>query len=354
VIHSVIMVGGSGTRLWPASRAKNPKQMMKVAGDESLLGGTMRRARELAGDSVILVATSQLADPMRKELPGLARDALIIEPEGRDTAACVGLAAVHVAARDPDGVMLVMPADHVVGPIDKFFTVAETAVHVADRERCLVSIGIVPRSPATGYGYVHRGDKIQGDFNAPAYTVKQFREKPDRATAQQYVDSGEYYWNSGIFAWRADVILKEIETHLPEHHARLRTIAESLDSAEVINKVYSEIPRISVDYGILEKAQKVAVVEADFDWDDVGCWSALAGHYEADDEGNAVKGQFLGIDSHNCIVDAQSGKLVVGVGIDDLVIVDTPDVLMVIPRSRDQEVKKAVEKLKALGKGKYL
>ena len=357
MIHPVIMVGGSGTRLWPASRAKSPKQLMKVEGDETLLGGTVARARAVSGGDVMLVATSRLAPPIRDAMPDLPEDALVVEPEGRDTAACVGLAAVHVAASDPEGVMLVLPADHIVGPMDKFVKVATTACEVADREKCLVSIGVVPRGPATGYGYVHRGQGIEGEFAAPSFRVQQFREKPNRATAEEYVASGEFYWNSGIFAWRADVILGEIEKHLPEHDARLKQIAEAMKAGtvdDVLGEAYAGMPRISVDYGILEKAEKVAVVEADFDWDDVGCWTALAGHLPTDGDGNAVRGEFLGLDAKNCVIDARPGKLVIGAGIEDLVVVDMDDVLLLVPRSRDQDVKKVVDKLKELGKTQYL
>jgi mannose-1-phosphate guanylyltransferase len=357
VIYSVIMVGGSGTRLWPASRAGSPKQMMKIADERTLLDTTVRRARAVSGERIILVATAQLAGLIREAMPDLPADALVIEPEGRDTAACVGLAAVHVASRDPDGVMVVMPADHVVGPLDRFAAIAAIAAELADRDRCLVTIGIVPRGPATGYGYIHRGEKLTGKFATDAYRVRRFREKPDRATAELYVASGEYYWNSGIFAWRADVILGEIASHLPEHDARLKRFAAAIGTgaeARVLGEVYGTIPRISIDYGILEKASSVAVVEADFDWDDVGSWSALAAHLPVDASGNAVRGQFLGIEARDCVVDVPEGKLVVGVGIQGLVVVDTGDVLLLIPRSRDQDVKKVVDRLKALGKTEYL
>ena len=218
MIYAVIMVGGAGTRLWPVSRRSRPKQMMKIASKESLLDATFARAKALAEDNVLVVATSGLADVIREDLPDLREEQLVLEPEGRDTAACIGLAAVHVMRRDPEAVMVVMPADHLIRPAEAFVAAARTAAEVAGRERCLVTIGVVPRSPATGYGYIHRGERIEGGFEPAAFRVAEFREKPDEQTAKRYVDSGEYYWNSGIFAWRADVILEVMAKQVPEHH----------------------------------------------------------------------------------------------------------------------------------------
>ncbi len=362
-IHAVIMVGGAGTRLWPVSRAARPKQMMKVGREESLLDGTYARAKALAGENVLVVGTAKLGKVIREDLPDLPEDRLILEPEGRDTAACVGLAAVHVARTSPDDVIVMLPADHIVEPTDAFVRVAKTAAAVASQERCLVSIGIVPKFAATGYGYVHRGEAVGAKdgtaFAAKAFRVRAFREKPGDETAKRYVDSGEYYWNAGIFAWTAGAILAEIEAQLPEHHARLSEIAAALGTPSeqrVVSKLYPEIPRISIDYGVMEKAKRVAVVEADFDWDDVGSWTAFAEHVERDADGNAVEGDFLGLDARECIVIGHGGKgkLVAAVGVEDLVIIDTPDALLVCPRSRDQDVKRVVAKLKELGRTELL
>jgi mannose-1-phosphate guanylyltransferase len=358
VIHGVIMVGGSGTRLWPVSRAKRPKQTMKVGSPDSLLVGSYARAKELAGEEAVLfVATEALGSVIRGEVPGLSDASLVLEPEGRDTAACIGLAAVHVLHRDPEGVMVVMPADHLIRPVDGFAAVAKAAADVAWKERSLVTIGIVPRGPATSFGYIHRGAKLGLEVGRPAHAVKGFREKPDAPTAREYVDSGEYYWNSGIFAWRADVILKEIEAHLPEHHARLMQIAEKIgtpEEAEVTRHVYHDIPKISIDYGVMERAEKVAVVEADFSWDDVGSWTAYAAHLKRDADGNDTEGEFIGIDCRDCIVVSPPGKPVAAVGIKDLVVIDTPDALFICPRSRDQDVKRIVAKLKEAGREELL
>jgi mannose-1-phosphate guanylyltransferase len=362
VIHGVIMVGGSGTRLWPVSRAKRPKQTMRIGSPDSLLVGSYARAKELASEgggegSVLFVATEALASVIRGEIPRLPSGSLLLEPEGRDTAACIGLAALHVLHRDPEGVMIVMPADHLISPVDGFVAVAKAAAEVAEKTRCLVTIGIVPRGPSTAYGYVHRGAKLDLEAGRPAYEVEGFREKPDAPTACEYVDSGEYYWNSGIFAWRADVILKEIESHLPEHHARLMQIAGKIgtpEETEVTRRVYHDIPKISIDYGVMERAESVAVVEADFSWDDVGCWTAYAAHLKRDADGNDVEGEFIGVDCRDCIVVSLPGKPVAAVGIEGLVVIDTPDALFICPRSRDQDVKRIVAKLKEAGREELL
>jgi len=327
-IHAVIMVGGAGTRLWPVSRAARPKQMMKVGREVSLLDGTYARAKALAGENVLVV----------------------------------GLAAVHVARSSPDDVIIMMPADQIIEPTDAFVRVGKTAAEVASQEKCLVTIGIVPKFAATGYGYVHRGEAVDlasGGAGAKAFRVRAFREKPDPDTAKSYVAGGEYYWNAGIFAWTAGAILKEIESHLPEHHAKLAEIAAAIGTANaqpVADKVYPTIPRISIDYGVMEKAERVAVVEADFEWDDVGSWTAFAEHVERDSGGNAVEGDFVGIDARECVVIGHGGKskLVAAVGVEGLIIIDTPDALLVMPRSRDQDVKKVVAKLRELGRTELL
>ena len=359
MIHAVIMVGGSGTRLWPVSRRKAPKQTMRIGGSDTLLGASYARGAAAAGPdgTVMFVATAELASVIRAHVPGLEADSLILEPEGRDTAACIGLAAVHVRRRDPDGVMLVLPADHLIAPLERFVEVARTAAEVADRERCLVTIGVKPRHPATGLGYIQRGEALEPRTAVPAYRVRGFKEKPNAATARAYVESGEYYWNSGIFAWRADVILAEMERHLPKHHECLQKIACALDDGggdKISCEVYGCIPRISIDFGIMEKAQALAVVEADFSWDDVGSWTAYAQHVRRDADGNAVDGSFVGVDARDNIIVAPKGKMVTAVGLEEHVVIDTPDALFICPRSRDQDVKKIVEKLREMGRADLL
>jgi len=357
MIWAVIMVGGTGTRLWPASRAARPKQTMKIAKDESLLAGTYSRAKALAGERVLVVATARLGELIRRELPTLPDGALVVEPEGRDTAACVCLAALHVSRRDPSGVMIVMPTDHIVEPVERFLAVARTAAAVAERERCLVTVGVPPRCPSTAYGYVRRGEPIAGEYERPVFRVAEFREKPDEPTAKEYIASGEYLWNSGVFAWRADVILEELARYLPRHHRRLVEASASFGGpceCDSLARAYAGIPRVSIDYGVLERAEKVAVVEADFHWDDVGSWTALAAHLPHDAHGNAVRGELVGIDVADCVVVAPEGKLVAAVGVQGYVIVDTPDVILVCPRSRDQDVKKIVEKLRDSGRSEFL
>lgn len=356
MIWSVLMVGGAGTRLWPRSRRALPKQFMRIGGRESLITQAWRRGSGLAGaERTLVVATSNLAEPVRRELPELRPENLLAEPEGRDTAACVGLAATVIRNRDPEAVMAAMPADHFIEPLEGFLAAARTGCEVAARLGSVVTIGIVPAGPATAYGYVRRGEALEGGgaFEVPVYRSLGFREKPDPELAESYVASGEYYWNSGIFVWKADVIVDEIRKNLPAHAEALGEIAAAVGRPgfdEVLGRVYPGMPRISIDYGVLEKAPDVAIVEAGFNWDDIGSWGALAKYLKQDEGGNRVEGEFVGVDAEECIVLGPEGKLVAAVGVDDLVIVDTPDALLVCRRGRDQDVKKLVERLRGLGR----
>ena len=360
MLYAVIMVGGAGTRLWPRSRARRPKQLMKIDSDENLMRECLHRALALTpAERVIIITTAELEALCREQLPEVPAANVIAEPQGRDTAAAVGLAAVHVRARDPGGVMVVLPADHLIRPVDRFAGVLGAAAQIATERRCIVTTGIVPRSPATAYGYIQRGEALGTFDGAEAYRQVRFREKPDRATAEQYIAGGDHYWNSGIFTWRADVILDAFAAHAPELRAQLDEIAAAIGTGtenerRVLAAVYGRLKKISVDYAIMEHVRDVVVVEADFEWDDVGSWTAVGAHLPRDAAGNAVDGEFIGIDCEDLVVLSRGERTIAAVGLRGLVIVDDGDVVFICPKEKDQDVKRLVAELKARGRDDLL
>jgi mannose-1-phosphate guanylyltransferase len=356
--HAVIMAGGSGTRLWPLSRARRPKQLLDViaedgGGTHSLLAEAFTRLQAVLPTDAIWVCTAaEYADQVRAALPGLAAGRLILEPVARDTANAVGLAAAVVSDADPDAELAVVSADHVIRPVERFADALRTAYDVlAVRPEALVTLGVTPRSPATGFGYVQKGaaTAVPG-----AAEVASFREKPDRATAERYLATGEFLWNSGMFVWRARTVLEALREHLPESADGLaRIVAAPAGSARdaVLAEVFPSLPKISVDYAVLEPAAtqpgRLVVVDLDVEWLDVGSWPALAGTLEGDGAGNAVRGLTVLVDSSgNVVFSDDPGHVVALVGVRDSVVVHTADVTMVCPvadAERVKELRTAVE-----------
>nr|WP_204261564.1 sugar phosphate nucleotidyltransferase [Blastococcus saxobsidens] len=345
------MAGGSGTRLWPLSRAGRPKQLLDVVADadggaHSLLAEAFARVRTVVpADCVWVCTAARYADQVRADLPELSTDRLILEPVPRDTANAVGLAAALVADVDPDAELAVVSADHVIRPVERFAHTLRTAFDaLAARPRALVTLGITPTSPATGFGYVRRGAAtgLAGVAEAAA-----FREKPDRATAEGYLASGEYLWNSGMFVWRASTVLEALAQHLPETAdglARIVTAPAGPERAAVLAAVFPTLPKISVDYAVLEPAAaepgRVLVADLDVDWLDVGSWPALASTLEGDGHGNAVRGPVVVLDgSGNIVFSDDPAHLVALVGVRDSVVVHTADVTMVCPVADAERVK---------------
>jgi len=351
----VIMAGGAGTRFWPWSRQGRPKQLLALAGDRTMLADTAARLRGLVPDGNILVVTSsELGAEVSRQLSWLPPSSILCEPEGRNTAACVGWAALEVLAREPDGVMAALPADHLVTPAARFSRDLERAFAAADGGRKLVTFGIPPAAPATGYGYIkvgsHRG---RGGLRG----VEAFVEKPSLQRAKRFVRDGRYFWNSGIFVWRADVILDKIALHLPE----LARGLASLDAgrrkgrvpASVLGRIYPRLQKISIDHGVMEHADDVAMMRASFAWSDIGSWEALGDLWEPDAAGNASCDQLIAIDAAHNVV-ASRGKLVALVGVEGLVVADSGDALLVCRRDCSQEVRKVTEALARKGLKKYL
>jgi len=357
MLHVVLMVGGSGTRFWPLSRKKTPKYLLPIVGDKSMLVQTVERVAPMAEPEQIYCITSKAQAPaIRKALPWIPKHNVVGEPMGRDSAACVALAAVIVHAADPDGVMLCMPGDNLVAQAGAFRQTVRAAVRIAQRRK-LVTFGIKPAGPETRFGYIHRGERLPAGKGPKVFRVRQFTEKPDLKTARQMLRTGEYYWNSGNFVWRADEILKQFEQHAPHLHQAVERIRPALGSprqAAAIRREYEKLPKISIDYAVMEKAQDVAVVEAGFDWDDVGSWTALQRHVEPDGAHNTLVGKTMLLDSEGCIVSTDDHHLVAALGINDVIIVHTRSATLVCPKNRADDVKKLVETLDRLGLDAYL
>ena len=354
MLHAVIMAGGSGTRFWPASRTSHPKQLLDVLGDRSMLQSTVARLETLVPLERVLIVTNQsLCQAIFQQLPQLPQAGVLGEPCKRDTAPCIGLAALQVSQSDDDATMLVMPADHVIRPVEKFQQAIRFAAQlVEERPSRLVTFGIRPTYPAESFGYIERGEPFQDRSGKPsemaAFEVQQFREKPDSETARQYLEAGKFYWNSGIFVWKAGQIMHEISSHEPEMYARLETIGKAFDSRDfgsVLEQEFTAIEGKSIDYAVMERAEEVVVVEAPFEWDDVGSWQAIARLNGADVNGNTVIGLHVGINTQDSIVRTDSEHLVVTLGLQDCIVVHTPDATLVANKHEEEAVREVVKLL---------
>ena len=345
-LYPIIMAGGSGTRFWPLSRKKRPKQFLPLAGDKPLIVGAVENVAPLAPPAQTFVVCGKVHAPLvRKLLPALPPENVLVEPVARNTAPCIGLAAAVVARRDPQGILLVLPSDHHIGDPGRFRAALARAAEAA-RDGMLVTIGVQPSRPETGYGYVQRGEQLSaGELSIHA--VRRFVEKPDLATAQGYLASGDYLWNAGIFVFRADRILEELERHLPETRAPLAGISGAAGSpgfSRVLARQFPLLPAISIDYGVMEKAANIAVVPADFGWSDVGSFTALPEVRALDAQGNVTQGETILVDVRDSVVLAGNRPLAV-VGVEGMVVVDAGDAILVCPKDRAQDVRKIVDEL---------
>lgn len=344
---AVIMAGGTGTRFWPWSRERMPKQLLSLAGPSSMLADTVARLRGVVPDSNILVVTNQrLVDAVAEALPHLPASSILGEPAGRNTAPCIGWAALELLQRDPDAVMSVLPADHVLGEPGRFRADLLRGYALAAEGRHLITFGIRPTEPATGYGYIRAGKPLPGHPEAMA--VAAFVEKPTLAVARRYMASGKYFWNSGMFLWKASHIWQELERHLPELAAGLSRMerhrrGRSIPAAKLA-RAFPALPSISIDYGVLERSASVAMIPASFSWSDIGSWDAAASLWPSDADGNASRDPLVAIDARGNVV-ASRGKPVALLGVSDLVVVDAGDALLVCPRSRCQDVRQIVARL---------
>jgi len=354
-MYAVIMAGGAGTRFWPRSREAWPKQLLNLVNERSMLQNTIDRRGDLVKpEDVFVVSTRVQADAIRKQLDQIPPENILVEPKGKNTAPCIGLAALHVRRRDPDAVMVVLPADHLIqaGPgVQRLLLKAEK---LARDHAALVTLGVQPTYPSTGYGYIQFGEPIEGD--GEAYWVRTFAEKPTLEVAKRFLESGDFLWNSGIFIWKAETILGQIEEHLPELYEGLLEIDSKLgapDEEETVRRVYCQIRSISIDYGVMERAQRVIVLRATFRWNDLGSWEEIYKISEKDADENAISGEVVALDTRGCLIDSPH-RLIATLGVEDLVVVDAGDALLICRRDRAQDVRELVETMRRRGMKQYL
>lgn len=355
MLHAVIIAGGTGTRFWPRSTRSKPKQFLELFGDRSMLQATVDRLDPLIPKERIWVITNKRYESMvRDQLPEVPSQQVVGEPVGRNTAPCVALASALLEIDDPDAVMAVLPADHLISDPEEFRRVLETAGDETDRNpESLVTIGIRPDRPETGYGYIefqNSGDKEEAAGKHPVWPVRQFREKPDLETARRFVESGNFLWNSGMFVWRAETIRSRFAEYLPDIARQLETLQSELSAGnkeEGIRDFYENCPSISIDYGIMEKAGDVRVVPGTFGWNDVGSWKAVYELKEKERDGNVIQSEaFASVASGNNLIHSESGKIIALVGLEDTAVVETDDAILVCRMEHAQDVKKIVSQLK--------
>lgn len=351
--YGVIMAGGGGTRFWPLSRQKTPKQLLNLSGKGLMVNEAIDRLSFVADKKDIFVVTNctQVEAMLEATKEYLLADHILSEPAARNTAACIGYAAMEIIKKYGDGVMVITPSDHYIKDVPGFVRVLNKAIKTAEETDKLVTIGITPSFPSTGFGYIKYDKRSFGDGKR----VLEFREKPDETTAKLYVESGVYAWNGGMFVWKASVILDKFKKYIPDIYENLETIGSAMNTLQetnVIEKIYPSIRKISVDYAIMEpcaSAGEVMVVPGEFGWNDVGSWDMMDVLYDSNEDGNVLVGDTISIDVKNSVI-YSTGKTIAAVDVDNLVIVETSDAIMVCPKDKAQDVKKIVDTLNDMGR----
>lgn len=362
-VYGIIMAGGEGTRFWPLSRKALPKQFLNLTGRDILVNETFDRLTQVMDKENIFVVTNTLyAEKTLELMQGrVMEDHILKEPAARNTAACIGYAAMEIVKKYGDGIMCIVPSDHYIRQESLYAQTLQKGVKLAESGDCLVTIGITPTYPATGYGYIKSGES-ESAYNAGAQqqiayrAVEEFVEKPSEEVAKEYLRAGCYFWNSGIFIWKASVILQSFQKLLPDIYESLVKIGEAMGSVEearILSEVYPGIPKISIDYGIMERADNVVMLEGEFGWNDVGSLDTIALLHDTDAEGNVGVGSHVLMDTEGAICYSK-GKLIAAVGVKNLIIVEAEDAILVCPREKAQDIKKLVEFLEADGKERYL
>lgn len=345
---AVVMAGGKGTRLWPVSTEERPKQFLALD-RRSLIQETVARLTPLFPvKRICIVTVKRQAELIREQLPEVLPEQIIEEPLGRNTALCIGLAAIHLKRINPGAVMVALPADHFIEREEPFREALTLGSKMAQRG-CLVTLGIVPDHPATGYGYIEGGKTVlEAQDHLNAYCVERFIEKPSLARAEEFLKTGNYYWNSGIFIWKVERILEEIARHTPELYRGLREIEacwESPELEQVTAKVYKDQEPVSIDHAVMEKASQIAVIPVEMGWNDLGDWSSVSSVLEKDEDGNAIRAMHIGIDLKDSTVFSVQDRLIATIGLKNVVIIDTPEALLVMDKSRTQKVREIVDRI---------
>jgi mannose-1-phosphate guanylyltransferase len=359
MLHAMIMAGGGGTRFWPRSRAARPKQFLTFSGDRTLLQATLDRIEaQVPPERTWVITSAAHRDEALRQLPHVPAPQVVGEPTGRDTAPCIGLGAALIARQDADATMVVMPADHAIEPAQEFGRALHAAEKLADEfTDALITFGIRPTEPATGYGYIHRGPAVAQRQGVNAFAVQAFREKPSREVAERYAAGGEYDWNSGIFVWKARTILAELQRLKPAIHEAVRRIADAWDTPrrdEAFREEYEKVEKISIDFAVMEKAGRALVVQAPYQWDDVGSWLALERRNPQDANGNTVQALHVGINTSGCVIVGDPGRLIATMGVSNLLIIQDGDATLIADRRDEGAVKEIVARLKADGRETYL
>ena len=345
-LYAVIMAGGIGARFWPRSKKQSPKQLLKIVGDSTMIQETVQRINGLVPKENILIVTNEIQKQgIIEQLPEIPTENIIVEPFGRNTAACIGLASIIIQRRAPDAITFIMPADHIIKDNDKFLETLKTAAKFSSENKGLVTIGIQPARPETGYGYIQI-DEDSGKDNV--YKVLTFAEKPNYATAVNFIKSGDFFWNSGMFIWKIDTILEEIKILMPDLYEGLIKIKEQLNNSDfhnILSEVYGHLKSISIDYGIMEKSDKVFLVKGQFSWSDVGSWEAVYELSDKDGDGNVKVGNVytdMAMDSYLYSPD----KFAAVIGLDNIIVINHKDALLICRRDKAQDVKNIIDYLK--------
>lgn len=353
MLHAVIMAGGSGTRFWPQSTQERPKQFLNIFGDRTMLQATVDRIEPIIPAERVWVITNQrYTNLVKEQLPAIPEEQIIGEPVARNTAPCVASAAALLQAKDPEATMVVLPADHSISNPEKFISILQTAAEKANRDNALLTIGIRPDRPETGYGYIEF-EKKSGETvkDNEVKKVIQFREKPDLKLARQFIYSGNFLWNSGMFVWKASVVIGEFKKHLDEVYKEMENLQPAIgteNQEEAINTFYHNCPSISIDYGIMEKAETVFVVPGEFGWNDVGSWRAVYDLRDKNEDGNVIESdQATVVSSKNNLVHSESGKMIALVGVENLAVVETDNAILICDMDNSQGVKQVVETLRS-------
>jgi mannose-1-phosphate guanylyltransferase len=345
-LFAVVMAGGVGSRFWPRSRQENPKQLIQIFGENTMIQDTVSRLEGIIKHENIFIITNQIQKPsILNQLKNIPNENIIAEPFGKNTAACIGLASILIHNKSNDAVTIVLPADHLIKDVKQFQTTLLNAAEFAYKSDGLLTIGINPTRPETGYGYIQIVDrKIDNDI----YKVQTFAEKPNLSTAKRFMDAGDFFWNSGMFIWKTEVILNEISLYLPELFEGLLELEKSIDTErfyEVLTKIYGQLISISIDYGIMEKSNKVFLIKGNFDWSDVGSWEEVYQLSKKDDNSNASNGDvYLENSFGNYIFNPK--KFTAVVGLENIIVIDTEDALLICNRENAQDVKHVVDFLK--------